>query len=319
MEIVKSKLRTLGQLGAGIAVLGLVVAGCAGAAASPTPAPRETISIAIHPWVGYEANAAVVGYLLENELGYKVDKKVLKEDVTWAGFETGEVDVILENWGHPELQAKYIDEKKVAVNVGPTGNVGIIAWYVPGWLATEHPEVLSWENLNKYAEKFKTSESGSKGQFLASDPTFVTFDEALVANLKLDFKVVYSGSEAATIKSFQQAEAQKQWLIGYFWDPHWIHSQIDMVRVALPAWTDGCDADVQKVACDYPDYVLDKIVRKKLADSNSPAFQLIRNFTWTNDDQNLVSDYITNQGMTPAAAGEKWVRENEAAWKAWMP
>ena len=46
---------------------------------------------------------------------------------------------------------------------------------------------------------FKTSESGDKGQFLGSDPTFVTNDEALITNLELNYKVVYSGSEAASV------------------------------------------------------------------------------------------------------------------------
>ena len=36
-------------------------------------------------------------------MGYTVNKD-LKEDVSWQGFESGEVDVILEDWGHPELE-----------------------------------------------------------------------------------------------------------------------------------------------------------------------------------------------------------------------
>jgi ABC-type proline/glycine betaine transport system substrate-binding protein len=36
-------------------------------------------------------------------------------------------------------------------------------------------------------------------------------------------------------------------------------------------------------------------------------------------DQNLVSDYITNQGMTADQAGKKWADEHESVWKAWMP
>ena len=39
---------------------------------------------------------------------------------------------------------------------------------------------------------FKTSESGGKGQLLDGDPSFVTNDEALVKNLKLNYKVVYA-------------------------------------------------------------------------------------------------------------------------------
>jgi glycine betaine/proline transport system substrate-binding protein len=269
--------------------------------------------------VGYEANAAVIGYLLQKELGYTVEKKNLKEEVSWQGFESGEVDVIVENWGHPDLKKTYVQDKKVAVEVGPTGNQGVIGWYVPQWMADKYPDITDYRNLNKYAGLFKTSESGGKGQLLDGDPSFVTNDAALVANLKLNYKVVYSGSEAAIIKAAQQATAQKKPLLFYFYEPQWLFAKEKYVRVKLPPYTDGCDADPKKVACDYPDYVLDKIASKKFADTGGDAYTLVKNFSWTNDDQNQVSDYITNQGMTPEKAAEKWATDHEATWKAWLP
>jgi glycine betaine/proline transport system substrate-binding protein len=317
--------QTTFRLTAVIAAVGLALAGCGGAKSdagksdAPAAGSKGTVKLAINPWVGYEANAAVLGYLLEEKLGYTVDKKNLKEEISWQGFETGEVDAVVENWGHDDLKKTYITEKKVAVDLGPTGNKGVIGWYVPQWMADQYPDITDGKNLNKYANLFKTSESGDKGQFLAGDPSFVTNDVALVANLKLNFKVVYSGSEAAIIKAAQQATAQKKPLLFYFYEPQWLFAKEKYARVKLPAYTAGCDADPKKVACDYPDYVLDKIVSKKFADTNSPAFQLIKNFKWTNEDQNLVSDYITNQGMTAEAAGEKWAKEHEATWKPWIP
>jgi glycine betaine/proline transport system substrate-binding protein len=316
----KSSIRRLAVV---VAAAGVVLAACSSTGGSPAASGGAggggTVNMAINPWVGYEANAAVVGYLLENELGYTVVNKNLKEDVSWQGFETGEVDVIIENWGHPDLEKKYIDEDKVAQNAGDTGNVGIIAWYVPKWMADENADITDSANLNKYADLFKTSESGDLGQFLGSDPSYVQYDEALIENLDLNFKVIFSGGEAATVTAFQQSVTDKKPLIGYFWDPHWLHSQIDLVRVKLPPYTDGCDADLEKVACDYPEYALNKIVSTKFATEGGKAYELVKNFTWTNEDQNLVSDYITNQDMTAEAAAKKWVEENEAKWKAWIP
>ena len=305
----------------GVALVSLALAACTsgGSGGSQAAGGGGTVNIAINPWVGYEADAAVVAHVLEKELGYKVVKKDLKEDVSWQGFETGEVDVIIEDWGHPELQKKYVDEDKVAQVVGDTGNVGIIGWYVPGWLAEEHPDILDYKNLNKYAELFKTSESGDQGQFLGSDPSYVQYDEALVKNLDLDFKVIFSGGEAATITAYQQAVADKKPLIGYFWDPQWLHSQVKLERVKLPPFTEGCDADLEKVACDYPETPLNKIVSTKFAKEGGKAFELIKNFKWTNEDQNTVSDYITNKDMTAEAAAAKWIADNEAKWKAWLP
>ncbi|MBM2621902.1 ABC transporter substrate-binding protein [Actinoplanes sp. LDG1-06] len=285
----------------------------------PSSGAKGTVNLAINPWVGYEANAAVIAYLLEKKMGYTVEKKELKEEIAWQGFETGEVDAIVENWGHPDLKKTYIEDKKVAVEVGPTGNQGVIGWYVPEWMTQQYPDITDYKSLNKYANLFKTSESKGKGQFLAGDPSFVTNDEALVTNLKLNYTVVYSGSEAAIIKAAQQATAQKKPLLFYFYEPQWLFAQEKYVRVKLPAYSEGCDADLKKVACDYPDYVLDKIASKKFADTGGAAYQFIKNFTWTNDDQNLVSDYLTNQGMSADQAAEKWVNEHEATWKPWIP
>jgi glycine betaine/proline transport system substrate-binding protein len=304
--------------------LTLIVVGCTGggagaSAGASSGGAKMTINMAVNPWVGYEANAAVVDNLLKTQLGYEVVEKDLKEDVSWQGFETGEIDVIIENWGHPDLEKTYIDEKKVAVDAGPTGNIGIIGWYVPQWMVDEHPDITDYKNLNKYADLFKTSESGDKGQFLGSDPSYVQYDEALVENLDLNFKVIFSGGEAATIKAYQTATEQKKPLIGYFWDPQWLHSKIKLVRVALPKWTEGCDVDKEKVACDYPDTILNKIVSKRLADNGGPALQLIKNFTWTNEDQNLVSKYIAEDGMDPDEAAQKWIDDNPDKVDAWLP
>ncbi|MBV7695639.1 ABC transporter substrate-binding protein [Streptomyces sp. TRM70350] len=312
---------------AGIAVLGLTLTACGGAkvgdsssdaGGSGSSGTCGTFNLAVNPWVGYEANAAVIAYVAEQDLGCKVTKKDLKEEIAWQGFGTGEVDAVVENWGHDDLKKKYITDQKTAVDAGPTGNEGLIGWYVPPWLAKEHPDILDWNNLNKYAAEFKTSESGGKGQLLDGDPSFVTNDEALVKNLKLNYKVVYAGSETALIQAFRKAEKDKEWVIGYFYEPQWFMSEVPLKKVKLPEYKEGCDADAEKVDCDYPVYKLDKIVSAKFAKSGSPAYDLVKNFTWTNEDQNIVAKYIAVDKMTPEAAAKKWVEANRDKVEAWI-
>ena len=278
----------------------------------------------MNPWVGYEANAAVVAYLLEKELKYTVVKKNLAEQVSWEGFESGEVDAIVENWGHSDLAKIYIDEKGVAVDAGSTGVDGIIGWFVPPWMVQEYPDIVDGTKLNDYVDLFQTSESGDRGQLLDGDPGFVTYDEAILRNLGLDYEVVYAGSEAALIEQFRSAEANKTALLGYFYSPQWFLNEVPLVHIELPPYEDGCDpdpGDLTTVTCtDYPAYNdLNKIIRKKFADDHADAATFIKSFSWSAEHQNTVSDYITNQGMTPEAAAEKWVKDNESVWKAWLP
>ncbi|MER7502418.1 ABC transporter substrate-binding protein [Nonomuraea pusilla] len=321
------------RLLAGLLVLGMAAAGCGGATVgtpsgsaapqsgggSAAPGSAGTVKIAINPWVGYEASANVVAYLLKNELHYDVELPEIKEQLAWEGFETGDVDVIIENWGHPDLKKKYIEEKKVAVEAGSTGNKGVIGWYIPKWMADQYPDITDYKSLNKYAHLFKTSESGGKGQLLFGDPSYVSNEEALIKNLKLDYKVVVGGSEASLIKGAQQAQEQKKPLLFYFWDPHWLFNKTQLVRVKLPAYTEGCDADPKKVACDYPEMDLDKVVGKRFADTGGKAYELVKNFQWTNEDQNAVANDMTNNGMTGEQAAKKWLDANTAKWQAWLP
>jgi len=307
----------------GIAVVvaaGLMAATVSGGAAQDA----GTVRIAVNPWVGSSANAAVVAHLLETELGYTVEKKLLNEGIDWQGFETGEVDAILEVWGHAEDKALYVDSLVVAQDAGPMGVVGTIGWYVPGWIAEEYPDITDWESLNGLADLFRTSESGDKGQFLLGDPSYVSNDEALIRNLSLDFVVVAGGSEAALIESFKQATTQRTPLLAYFYNPQWAWSQSPLleeplVRVNLPAWTEGCDGDAEAVACDYPDYQLYKAISTSFAETGGPAADLIKNFSWSNLDQSTVSGYIEVDGMSEEDAASKWVAENPDTWAAWMP
>ncbi|MBA2444475.1 MAG: glycine/betaine ABC transporter substrate-binding protein, partial [Nocardioidaceae bacterium] len=200
----------------------------------------------------------------------------------------------------------------------PTGNIGIIGWYVPPWLAAKYPDITNWENLNKYADMFKTSESGDAGQFLGSDPSFVQFDEAIVKNLDLDFEVVFAGGEAASIEAFRKAEENKEPLIGYFYEPQWFMSEVPLVKVALPPYEEGCQDNEEEVACDYPNTELKKIVATEWSTSDSTAVDLVKNFQWTNEDQNLVAKYISADGMSPEEAAAKWIEENPDKVEAWL-
>src|SRR5258706_14243485 len=112
--------RAMGSRGAAtLAVLAIVLSACSGGAttapsvaappsyatggasapasqvAAASLASCGAVNIAVNPWVGYEADAAVVSYLLTNKLGCTVVKKNIDEQTSWQGFPTGEVDAIL--------------------------------------------------------------------------------------------------------------------------------------------------------------------------------------------------------------------------------
>jgi glycine betaine/proline transport system substrate-binding protein len=317
------------------ALVGLGLAACGGGdiksadTGSSGGADCGDLRIAVNPWTGYVANAYVIGTVAKDQLGCNVTYPEVKEEVGWQGMADGSIDTIVENWGHADLVKKYIDEQGSVEDAGPTGGEGLIGWFVPQWMADKYPDITNWENLNKYADMFKTSESGGKGQLLDGDPSYVTNDEALVKNLDLNYQVVVGGSEAALLTSLKNAEKNKTPLLAYFYTPQWyaevdgqstpgVKDPVQIAHVELPKYTEGCDSDPAKVACDYPPYELNKLISKDFAESGSPAVDLVKNFQWTNADQNLVASYIGQDGMSPEDAAAKWIADNQDKVDAWL-
>ena len=64
--------RMLRRLTMSAVAFSLVLAACSTPGAGGSGEAKGTVNLAINPWVGYEADAAIVAYLLEKELGYTV-------------------------------------------------------------------------------------------------------------------------------------------------------------------------------------------------------------------------------------------------------
>ncbi|PZH00229.1 glycine/betaine ABC transporter substrate-binding protein [Streptomyces sp. NTH33] len=310
-------------LTAAVAVLALTT-GCGAAdmtrQASPFAGVRDakTVTLSVQSWVGSLANVAVAQYLLEHELGHRVDIVQIDEVPAWDALSQGRVDAILEDWGHPEQKQRYVEDKKTIAPGGDLGVTGHIGWFVPTYFAEKHPDIKDWKNLNKYADRFRTAESGGKGQLMDGSPAYLTHDKALVKNLELDFKVVFAGSEAALLTQIKQFAKEEKPFLTYWNTPHWLFEKVPMTEVKLPPYKEGCDADAAKVACAYPHTPLQKYLNADFARSGGKAAAFLKKFTWTTEDQNEVALMIADQKLTPAEAARKWVEGHESTWKAWL-
>ncbi|MFF9018552.1 ABC transporter substrate-binding protein [Streptomyces sp. NPDC014870] len=279
----------------------------------------RTVTLSVQSWVGAQANVAVAQYLLEHELGYRVDTVQIDEVPAWDALSQGRVDAILEDWGHPEQEKRYVEDKGTIARGGDLGVTGHIGWFVPTYFAEQHPDVTDWKNLNKYADRLRTAESGGKGQLLDGSPSYVTNDKALVKNLDLDYEVVFAGSEAAQITQIKQFAKEGKPFLSYWYKPQWLFEKVPMTEVKLPAYTVGCDADPEKVACAYPHTPLQKFLNARFAAGGGDAAAFLKKFRWTTEAQNDVALMIAEQKLSPKEAAERWVKENEATWRAWLP
>jgi glycine betaine/proline transport system substrate-binding protein len=302
-----------------VAASALVLSACSSSVddASSGSGDCGSWGIAMHAWNGYTASAQVVAEVARAQ-GCTITQTTLEEaGVTYDAMEAGSVDVIIEDWGGGRWQ-EWADRGAIQ-EVGPNGNIGLIGMYVAPWMVAKYPDILDSANLNKYASLFKTSDSGGKGAWYEGPPGYTTIGEKMISANKLNFKAISTGSEAALVDVLTKAEANKTPALAYFYEPHTLFVNIpglDKARVKFPA-NDWADAAKASGKTDYPETVLQKLATTKLVDSGSVFATIVKNFTWTNADQNSVSADIEG-GMDPAEAAQKWIDANPDKVKAWL-
>ncbi|KUJ66955.1 glycine/betaine ABC transporter substrate-binding protein [Streptomyces albus subsp. albus] len=310
------------------ATAGVTATGCGAADMTRQSSPyanadgARTVTLSVQSWVGAQSNTAVAQYLLEHELDYRVDTVQVDEVPAWDALSQGRVDAILEDWGHPEQEQRYVKDKKTIAPGGELGVTGHIGWYVPKYFADAHPDVTDWKNLDRYADRLRTPESGGKGQLMDGSPSYVTNDKALVKNLDLDYQVVFAGSEAAQITQIKQFAKERKPFLTYWYAPQWLFNQVPMVEVKLPKYTDSCAdqgaADPATVDCAYPTTPLQKYLNADFARNGGKAAAFLKRFHWTQRDQNEVSELIAARKMSPQDAAEQWVKEHPDVWRKWL-
>ena len=297
----------------------LVLAGCSSSVNDSADSASDcgTWAIAMHAWNGYTASAQVVAEVAKAK-GCTITQTTLEEaGVTYDAMEAGSIDVVIEDWGGGRWK-EWVDRGAV-VEAGDNGNVGLIGMYVAPWMAAKYPDILDSANLNKYADMFKTADSGSKGAWYEGPPGYTTIGEKMIAANKLNFKAIATGSEAALVDVLTKSEANKTPALAYFYTPGTLFIKIpglEQSRVAFPA-NDWSDAAKASGLTDYPETQLQKLMSKKLMDSGSIFSKIVMNFKWTNADQNSVAADIEG-GMEPAAAAQKWIDANPDKVAAWL-
>lgn len=311
-------------------VLALIVAACGGDGAGGGDGDgggTETITLIVNPWTASRLNAEVAKIIIESELGNPVEiTEVNENDAMFTGMADGTLDAVLEIWpsGVTDAENAYFDDGSV-VDLGELGAVGKIGWFVPQYVIDEHPELVTWEGFQdpELAALFATAETGDKGRFLGTDPSYSQYDEQIIENLGLPLQVVFSGSEPATVAEVDARVAAEEPVLLYWWTPTAAVSAYDLVNVTLPEYNEECGASAAAgdggVDCDYPEDVLFKAASGMLEEKDPDVFAFLDAFTITTEDQLEMLPAVEIDGEDPAAVAAEWVDANEDVWRAWLP
>jgi glycine betaine/proline transport system substrate-binding protein len=310
--------------------IGLAAAGLAAGALSlsgPALAQNDCgeVSITEMNWASSQVVTSVASFIMEQ--GYGCEVAVVPSDTIPAVTsvaETGEPDIVTELWlnGAGEPYRKLEEQGKV-VRLGKVLDPGgVEGWWIPSYLAEEHPELTSIEGVLENPElvgaRFHNCPDGW-GCRVVSDNLSRAFD--LEGH---GIEVFNHGSGETLATSMASAyESEEPWF-GYYWAPTALLGKYDMVRVDLGEYKEEVHAenatpDVEDPqVSDFPAAPVLTSVTADFEESHPELVELLSKMTFEVDTMNSLVAWMDENNATPEEAAVYFLTHYKDTWGGWL-
>lgn len=285
-------------------------------------AKDEPIKLAVNEWTGQQITTRIAGHMLETA-GYKVEYVTAGYQNMWQAVSEGQLDAAMEVWGS-NVTDQY-RQLNAAGKVEDLGELGLVARegfvYLPH-VAELCPGLPAWEALKACAAAFATAETLPNGRLVDYPGEWGTPGADRIKTLGLPFKALPAGSEGALVAEFRASAERKTPLIAVFWQPHWAIAAYDLKFVDLPKGTQECYDDPaygpnKDVTgdCDFIPTRVFKAAWPGLKDKWPAAYEILKNFTLTTEQQQPLMGAVDVDGKPTEAVTAAWIEANADSWK----
>jgi glycine betaine/proline transport system substrate-binding protein len=299
------------RLPAGVVALALVAALGTRAlaqvpATTPVPDPPacQLIRLSDIGWTDVTATTAIFSALVHH-LGYQTQITVLSVPVTYASLKNNDIDVFLGNW-MPAMEADrkgYLADGSVEViRHNLTGAKYTLA--VPAY--TYAAGLKSFADIERFAPQLNSSifgiEPGNDGNRLVLGMVHQN-----LFGLG-GFRLVES-SEQGMLAEVERAYRNHAPIVFLAWDPHPMNMRFEL------RYLEGGDA---VFGPNYGEARVDTDTRAGYARQCPNIGQLLRNLSFTTQQESRVMDDMLDRHLPPEAAAEAFLKANPAVVAGWL-
>ena len=281
---------------------------------------EDAIKIAINEWTGQNLSAQIAGSVLK-EMGFAVEYVTAGAVPQFAAIAEGSLHFQPEVWTNNvgDIFPKAVDAGDIQV-VGELGLSPLEGWFYPPYMEAQCPGLPDYKALYECAGAFAAADTFPNGRLITYPADWGTRSLDQVKAIGLPFQPVAGGSEGAMLAEMKSAVAAQQPMIMMFWQPHWIHAEIELNVVNWDSASADCLAGVDQSkgdACGFAQASVQKIVSKDFAATWPKAIGFIEKFSLNNDVQNALIQRVDQDGLSVEEAVSEWLGANEATWRAW--
>ncbi|WP_299154860.1 glycine betaine ABC transporter substrate-binding protein [uncultured Tateyamaria sp.] len=295
-----------------------------GGLASMAAADCGEVSITEMDWASAAVVTNVSKFLLEQGYGCSVSIVPTTTVPAMASVaETGEPDILTELWtSYTEVYEELRGEGKLVELSKVLSDGGVEAWWIPDYLAEEHPELTTLEGIKANPElvggRFHDCPSGWGCDVTNNN----NFKAAGLADAGVERFQHGSGETLATAIAAAY-EAKEPWF-GYYWAPTSVLGKYPMVQVSMPEYdadTHTCNGLEDCATPGLSAYPVSNVVTaatQAFVDREPEAAALMGNVTFTNAQMGEVLAWQEANQASNEEAAVYFLTTYKDTWGDWL-
>lgn len=315
---------------AALAACGLASAQPAAAAASCGAA--GTVTIAEMTWLSASTLAHVAQKILA--AGYGCDAQLVPGDTvpTATSMLTRSEPMVAPELWVSTAQAIW-DQMQAKGNVYKASDIfasgGEEGWWIPDYVAKDHPEIKTVDDLKANWKVFADPSNPEKGRIYGCPPGWgceiISNNLFKALGLGETYELFSPGSGENLKASIARQVTQKKAFVGYYWGPTDVIGKYHLVRLQMPAFdeakfkclTDANCADPQASGWAVGEVAVAAV--SSLKDSAPDVAAFLGKMQVPNAEISTVLAWGDDNGATPEEVANHFLKEYQAIWTKWVP
>ncbi|GLQ54234.1 glycine betaine ABC transporter substrate-binding protein [Devosia nitrariae] len=199
-------------------------------------------------------------------------------------------------------------------------------WYIPGYLAEQHPDLTGTAALAT-GPAFDATQGG-RARFISCPPDWgcAIINRNLVAALGLEdrFELVEPANRFEMDRLIAEAVSRREAFVAYYWAPNAVIDQFGFKRLDLGAYDAEamqCLADAECAAPAVSDFPAETVVvalAEWVFDEAPRVAGYFQRASLPLAEMDKLLAEIGTSGATPEAVAERFVAEKADIWSAWV-
>jgi len=320
------------KLGLGLAITVGFGAGFAPQAAAAECGTGDKITIAEMTWLSASTLAHVTHKILAD--GYGCNAELVPGDTVPTAtsmLAKGEPHIAPELW--VSTAASIWDQMLEKGNVYKAGDIfasgGEEGWWIPDYVAAEHPQIKSIYDLEANAKIFADISDPDKGRLYGCPPGWgceiITNNLFAALGLEESFELFSPGSGANLKASIARQVTRKTPIVAYYWGPTDVIGKYNLVRLDMPehdpakfkCLTDKNCADPEVTGWAVGEVAVAAV--SELKEKAPPVADFLSKLQVPNAEISAVLAWGDDNSASPEEVAAHFLQNYEGIWTAWVP